>query len=74
MVMAMLEELVPRSGTVEVNGTIAYAPQEAWILSDTVRENILFGEPFHPVQYDAVVKACQLERDFEIFERVRNPY
>lgn len=69
--MAILNELLPSSGKVTVNGTLAYAPQEAWILSDTVRANVLFGEPYNPAQYTAVIKACQLERDFELFDQVR---
>ena len=29
-----------------VRGSIAYVPQTAWILNDTVRENIVLGRPF----------------------------
>jgi ABC-type multidrug transport system fused ATPase/permease subunit len=39
------------SGHVAVNGTIAYATQQAWIFNDTVRENILFGKPYDPDRY-----------------------
>ena len=34
------------SGTAIKNGTIAYVEQDPFIISDTVLENILFGQPF----------------------------
>jgi ABC-type multidrug transport system fused ATPase/permease subunit len=34
-------------GNVAINGTVAYADQNPWILNDTVKNNILFGEPFN---------------------------
>ena len=36
--------------------------QEAWIQHATVKENILFGQPFDPEKYSAVVFACALEQ------------
>lgn len=38
------------------------------MLNDTVRNNILFSSEYEPTRYQAVVKACGLERDFEILE------
>ena len=32
--------------SVQINGNIAYADQRPWIMNDTVKNNILFGEPF----------------------------
>jgi len=49
----------PRSGT-----GVAYVPQEAWIRSMKVRENILCGAPFDAVRYRRTVKACALLDDF----------
>ena len=51
ILMAMLNELLPTTGDVTVRGTLAYSPQEAWILSETVRDNILFGEMFDYKRY-----------------------
>lgn len=42
------------SGHVAVNGSIAYAAQQAWIFNDTVRENILFGKSYDPERYDII--------------------
>jgi ABC-type multidrug transport system fused ATPase/permease subunit len=43
--------------------TFAYAAQEPWIMSNTLRNNVLFGLCFDKEWYNAVVKACSLEQD-----------
>ncbi|KAK7205028.1 hypothetical protein BZA70DRAFT_248184 [Myxozyma melibiosi] len=48
--------------------SVAYCAQQAWLLNDTVRNNITFGNEFHESRYTAVVEACGLKRDFEILE------
>nr|CAI6641607.1 ASN_HP1_G0034070.mRNA.1.CDS.1 [Saccharomyces cerevisiae] len=40
----------------------------AWLLNDTVKNNILFNSPFNEARYKAVVEACGLKRDFEILK------
>ncbi|RKP05003.1 P-loop containing nucleoside triphosphate hydrolase protein, partial [Thamnocephalis sphaerospora] len=42
---------------------IAYAAQSAWILSGTVRDNILFGNAYNAKRMRAVLDACALEED-----------
>lgn len=51
----------------ETGGTISYASQEAWLFASSVRNNILFGQPYYKEKYNKVVKACALQRDFELF-------
>ncbi|TFK92734.1 P-loop containing nucleoside triphosphate hydrolase protein [Polyporus arcularius HHB13444] len=53
---------VPRSGGV------AYAAQESWIQSETIRQNILFGSPYDETRYNKVIMQCALERDLSLFE------
>lgn len=36
------------------NIRISYASQEAWLFGGTVRDNILFGQPFNKVRYNEV--------------------
>lgn len=43
---------------------MAYAPQQPWILNDTIRCNILFGNKFDEERYNATVTACALDHDF----------
>lgn len=66
---AILNESVLGEGSiVEVHGSIAYASQSAWILNQTVRENILFGLPYEEERYNRVVQACQLTHDLDMLE------
>lgn len=58
------EELVIESDG--MTNSIAYCSQAAWLLNDTVRNNILFNSPYNETRYKAVVEACGLKRDFEI--------
>jgi ABC-type bacteriocin/lantibiotic exporter with double-glycine peptidase domain len=43
--------------------TVAYAAQQPWIQSLTVKENILCGRPEDRVRYNAVLEACALHTD-----------
>lgn len=45
--------------------SIAYCPQEAWIMNDTVKNNILFGHKYNEVYYNLTLEACQLKKDLE---------
>ncbi|CDW52939.1 ABC membrane and ABC tran domain containing prote in [Trichuris trichiura] len=62
---AILGEMHKLEGSVAVQGTISYVPQQAWILNATVRDNILFTKPNRPSFYTQVVKACSLDVDIE---------
>ena len=59
-------ELSLLKGNMSVRGKIAYTPQEAWVFSGTVRQNILCGLDYDLKRYKRVVKACALERDFTL--------
>lgn len=68
LLQAILSELQIKEGHIEVNGRLAYAPQDAWIFSGSIRENILFDSKFDEPKYNAVIRACSLERDLSLFE------
>ena len=65
--MAILNEMESTSGSVGVRGRVSYAPQESWAFIASVRQNILFGSQYNEQKYNAVVKACALDRDFKLF-------
>ncbi|XP_035776534.1 canalicular multispecific organic anion transporter 2-like [Anopheles albimanus] len=46
---------------------ISYCSQVPWIQHDTIRNNILFGEPYHQERYGEVIRACCLVDDFSSF-------
>jgi ABC-type multidrug transport system fused ATPase/permease subunit len=55
----------PETGLTE---SVAYCAQQAWLVNDTIKENITFAVPYDESRYKAVIKACALERDLEILE------
>lgn len=65
---AVLGEVSLVSGTVEVRGSIAYAPQIPFILNATLRDNILFGRPMNEAAYASVLDRCQLLADIAQFD------
>ncbi|XP_037494972.1 ABC transporter C family member 13 isoform X2 [Jatropha curcas] len=63
---AILGEMRLIHGSVHSNGSIAYVPQVPWILSGTVRDNILFGMNYEPKRYSDTIKACALDVDISL--------
>lgn len=84
LLMALLGEMELAKGEVHLPGflpredldigrdgytdSVAYCSQAAWLLNDTIRNNIIFGSPFNRDRYNKVVNACGLSRDFEILK------
>nr|CAD7445770.1 unnamed protein product [Timema bartmani] len=62
----MLKELPLSNGKLSVNGKISYASQEPWLFAGSVRQNILFGQPYVRERYSQVVRVCALKRDFQL--------
>jgi ATP-binding cassette subfamily C (CFTR/MRP) protein 1 len=63
---ALLGEMTRSEGKVTIRGDIAYFSQNSWILSATVKDNIVFGHRFDPVFYDRVLDACALRQDLAV--------
>ncbi|KAG0227715.1 hypothetical protein BGW41_003704 [Actinomortierella wolfii] len=63
LLSAITGEMHKRSGTIKTYGTIAYVPQQAWIIHGTLRDNILFGKPFDQEKYDRIIFAAGLRPD-----------
>ncbi|KDR82057.1 hypothetical protein GALMADRAFT_240518 [Galerina marginata CBS 339.88] len=49
-------------------GGVAYAAQESWVMNATIKENIIFNEPFDEERYNKVIYQCALTRDLELFK------
>jgi ATP-binding cassette subfamily C (CFTR/MRP) protein 1 len=67
LLLGILGELSKRSGNVAVGGSLAYVPQQPWILSDTIRNNILCGAAFDEVLYAQALYASGLGHDVAAF-------
>lgn len=63
---AIIGEMYKREGTVRKSGRLAYAPQQAWIMNATLKDNILFGSPFDQAKYDRIVHAAGLIPDLDV--------
>lgn len=63
VISALLGEMEKVKGNVNVDGRVAYVPQQAWIQNATLQDNILFGRPLNQQLYDEIVTACALDPD-----------
>uniref|UniRef100_A0A8D2LSJ7 Cystic fibrosis transmembrane conductance regulator n=1 Tax=Varanus komodoensis TaxID=61221 RepID=A0A8D2LSJ7_VARKO len=68
LLSAILGELSPNKGFIDVRGRIAYVSQQPWVFSGTVRNNILFGKEYHKEKYEKVLRACALKKDMELLK------
>uniref|UniRef100_A0A8I3WIL0 ATP binding cassette subfamily C member 11 n=1 Tax=Callithrix jacchus TaxID=9483 RepID=A0A8I3WIL0_CALJA len=66
LLSAILGEMHLLEGSVQVQGSLAYVPQQAWIISGNIRENILMGGAYDEARYRQVLHCCSLNRDLEL--------
>lgn len=53
LLSAILGQMILEQGRVTIDGSFAYVSQQAWIMNCTLKENILFGEPFEMEKFVA---------------------
>ena len=84
LLMALLGEMTLLNGSVHLPGgydrlrlkpredglteSVAYCAQQAWLVNDTIKQNVIFASPYHEERYQRVLEACALKRDLEVFE------
>ena len=84
LLMALLGEMTLLSGTVHLPGgsredlkpdpatglteSVAYCAQQAWLVNDTIKQNIVFASPYDEDRYNDVIDACALKRDLEVLD------
>ncbi|XP_062436537.1 ATP-binding cassette sub-family C member 2 [Rhea pennata] len=66
LVSAMLGEMENIKGHINIQGSLAYVPQQAWIQNATLKDNILFGSELDEARYQQVLEACALLPDLEL--------
>ncbi|XP_060624168.2 ATP-binding cassette sub-family C member 2 [Anolis sagrei] len=66
LVSAMLGEMENIKGHINIQGSVAYVPQQAWIQNATLKDNILFGSPLDEARYQQVIEACALLPDLQL--------
>ena len=67
LLLALMNELSVVSGEIKLVGSCAFVPQEPWILSTSIRNNITYGRDWNSEWYQQVVSACCLEVDLMQF-------
>lgn len=65
--LGLLDEVKYQKGqaTVHRGKQLAYCNQDVFIINGSIRENIIGFAPFKVALYEKVVKACQLQADFD---------
>uniref|UniRef100_A0A8C1VAB1 Canalicular multispecific organic anion transporter 1 n=1 Tax=Cyprinus carpio TaxID=7962 RepID=A0A8C1VAB1_CYPCA len=66
LISALLGELHSLKGHINIKGSVAFVPQQAWIQNATVMDNILFGSYLDEERYRSVVDACALGPDLDL--------
>lgn len=61
-----MNEVEILSGSISINGRIAYASQEPWSYNDSVRNNITFGLPYESKKYNKVINVCAMKTDLQL--------
>ncbi|CAG8665356.1 31006_t:CDS:10 [Gigaspora margarita] len=62
---AILGQIRKENGVRKIRGSISYVPHDAWLLNDTLKENILFGNECDEERYQEVIQVCALRKDLE---------
>jgi len=64
---ALLNEINLVDGTLALNGSFSISTDDSWIISGSIKENILMGQKWNQEFYYETIKACALDRDLELF-------
>ncbi|KAJ7355423.1 P-loop containing nucleoside triphosphate hydrolase protein [Mycena albidolilacea] len=66
LLSAIIGDLSRKEGKLTLFGSVSYAPQNPWIMSATVRENITFNHLYEETFYQTVLEACALGPDIAL--------
>lgn len=54
-------------GRVVARGSIGFCGQQPWLISGTLKDNVLHGSPLDQARYEDAIRACGLAPDLEQF-------
>uniref|UniRef100_A0A3Q3BEI2 ATP binding cassette subfamily C member 2 n=1 Tax=Kryptolebias marmoratus TaxID=37003 RepID=A0A3Q3BEI2_KRYMA len=66
LMSALLGEMHCTKGFINIQGSLAFVPQQAWIQNATLKDNILFGSPCEDKRFKEVIEACALGPDLKL--------
>ncbi len=58
LLLALLGELKTMTGTVDVKGKVFYVSQQPWVFTASIKQNIIFGNPYDKEKFDKIVEVC----------------
>ncbi|AOA64756.1 ATP-binding cassette (ABC) transporter [Komagataella phaffii CBS 7435] len=67
LLAALSGQMKRESGSVSHQGSLLLCG-EPWIQNTTIRENIVFGQPFDETKYWEVIKCCALTQDLDMLD------
>ncbi|GMH87232.1 hypothetical protein TrST_g6248 [Triparma strigata] len=62
----ILGECRSLTGSVHLRGSVSYVSQKAFIMNDTLRNNITFSKPFDEDKYNDAIQKCALTHDLTV--------
>ncbi|XP_022245979.1 multidrug resistance-associated protein 1-like isoform X2 [Limulus polyphemus] len=66
LLSAFLGDMEKLQGYVNIKGSVAYVPQQAWIQNESIRNNVLFGQKYVEEKYNKILDSTCLKPDLEI--------
>ncbi|KAJ3184929.1 hypothetical protein HDU85_001622 [Gaertneriomyces sp. JEL0708] len=63
---ALVGDMRKIDGKADVYGSMTYCPQEPWILTGTIKENIVFNSSVADERLSHAISVCQLSRDLQL--------
>ena len=54
---------VIKDAPIKQQGTLSYVEQKAWIQNNSIKDIILFNQPYDEQHYKETIKSCQLSKD-----------
>ncbi|CAF3694293.1 unnamed protein product [Adineta steineri] len=65
LLQSLSGEIAYFEGKIRLHGSFCYVPQESWIFSSSIKNNILFGKDYDHKLFQRVIHASALQTDIE---------
>lgn len=72
LLQSIMGETFNTKGTSKISGSIAYVEQEPFIFPGTIKDNIMFGQPWNKPMMERAIELSQLTRDLQKFNKGLN--
>ena len=65
LLSSLLGELTKLTGRVELRGRVALCTQQPWLITGTLKENVIFGQAYDEAKFWSVMESCGLMPDLD---------